>query len=137
MNTCMESTPTHNLWFWPKRPPLAFSVAETSVAEMSRPKRHRQKCLAEMSYIRLGTPEKQPFELHFAGGPIVAGFFMLTGQGPLFPCSSLQGPLFPCSSLQGPLFPCSSLQGPSRAGSVEDGKALSHQVGGNRKRQYN
>ena len=28
-------TPTHNLWLWPKRPPLAFSVAETSVAEMS------------------------------------------------------------------------------------------------------
>ena len=37
-------TPTHNLWFWPKRPPLAFSVAETSVAEMSGPKRHRPKC---------------------------------------------------------------------------------------------
>ena len=44
MNTCMESTPTHNLWFWPKRPPLAFSVAETSVAEMSGPKRPRPKC---------------------------------------------------------------------------------------------
>ena len=37
-------TPTHNLWFWPKRPPLAFSVAETSVAEMSGPKRPRPKC---------------------------------------------------------------------------------------------
>ena len=36
-------TPTHNLWLWPKRPPLAFSVAETSVAEMS---------VAEMSYIQ-------------------------------------------------------------------------------------
>ena len=36
-------TPTHNLWLWPKRPPLAFSVAETSVAEMF---------VAEMSYIR-------------------------------------------------------------------------------------
>ena len=32
-------TPTHNLWLWPKRPPLAFFVAETSVAEMSGPKR--------------------------------------------------------------------------------------------------
>ena len=37
-------TPTHNLWFWPKRPPLAFSLAETSVAEMSGPKRPRPKC---------------------------------------------------------------------------------------------
>ena len=37
-------TPTHNLWFWPKRPPMAFSVAETSVAEMSGPKRPRPKC---------------------------------------------------------------------------------------------
>ena len=37
-------TPTHNLWLWPKRPPLAFSVAETSMVEMSRPKRHRPKC---------------------------------------------------------------------------------------------
>ena len=36
--------PTHNLWFWPKRPPLTFSVAETSVAEMSGPKRPRPKC---------------------------------------------------------------------------------------------
>ena len=35
---------THNLWLWPKRPPLAFSVAETSVAEMSGPKRPRPKC---------------------------------------------------------------------------------------------
>ena len=38
-------TLTHNIWLWPKRPPLAFSVAETSVAEMSRPKRPRPKCL--------------------------------------------------------------------------------------------
>ena len=30
---------------WPKRPPLAFSVAETSVAEMSGPKRPRPKSL--------------------------------------------------------------------------------------------
>ena len=37
-------TPTHNLWLWPKRPPLAFPVAETSVAEMSGPKRPRPKC---------------------------------------------------------------------------------------------
>ena len=37
-------TPTHNLWFWPKRPPLAFSMAETSVAEMLGPKRPRPKC---------------------------------------------------------------------------------------------
>ena len=37
-------TPTHNLWFWPKRPPLAFSMAEMSVAEMSGPKRPRPKC---------------------------------------------------------------------------------------------
>ena len=29
---------------WPKRPPMAFSVAETSVAEMSEPKRPRSKC---------------------------------------------------------------------------------------------
>ena len=36
---------THNLLLWPKRPPLAFSVAETSVAEMSGPKRPRPtKC---------------------------------------------------------------------------------------------
>ena len=28
-------TPTHNLWLWPKRPPLAYSVAEMPVAEMS------------------------------------------------------------------------------------------------------
>ena len=41
---CMHTPPTHNLWFWPKRPPLAFSVAETSVAEMSGPKRPRPKC---------------------------------------------------------------------------------------------
>ena len=32
-------TPTHNLWLWPKRPPLTFSVAE-----MSGPKRLRPKC---------------------------------------------------------------------------------------------
>ena len=37
-------TPTHNLWLWPKRPPLAFSVAEMSVAEMSGLKRPRPKC---------------------------------------------------------------------------------------------
>ena len=37
-------TPTHNLWFWPKRPFSAFFVAETSVAEMSGPKRPRPKC---------------------------------------------------------------------------------------------
>ena len=37
-------TLTHNLWFWPKCPPLAFSVAETSVAEMSGPKRPWPKC---------------------------------------------------------------------------------------------
>ena len=29
-NTCVESAPTHNLWLWPKRPPLVFSVAETA-----------------------------------------------------------------------------------------------------------
>ena len=29
---------------WPKRPPLAFSLAEASVAEMSGPKRPRPKC---------------------------------------------------------------------------------------------
>ena len=49
MNTCMESTPTHNLWFWPKRPPLVFSVAEMSVAEMSV----AEMSAAEMSYIPL------------------------------------------------------------------------------------
>ena len=32
-------TLTHNLWFWLKCPPLAFSVAE-----MSAPKRPRPKC---------------------------------------------------------------------------------------------
>ena len=37
-------TPTHNLWLWPKRRPLAFSVAETSVAEMSGQKRPGPKC---------------------------------------------------------------------------------------------
>ena len=36
--------PTHNLWFWPKQPPLAFSVTETSVVEMSWQKRPRPKC---------------------------------------------------------------------------------------------
>ena len=41
-------TPTHNLWLWPKRPPLAFSVAETSVAETSV----AEMSVAEMSYIR-------------------------------------------------------------------------------------
>ena len=37
-------TPTHNLWLCPKRPPLAFSVAVTSVAEMFGPKCPRPKC---------------------------------------------------------------------------------------------
>ena len=37
-------TQTHNLWLWPKHPLFAFSVAETSVAEMSGPKRPWQKC---------------------------------------------------------------------------------------------
>ena len=37
-------TPTHNLWLWPKRPPLAFSLAEMSTAQMSGPKRPRPKC---------------------------------------------------------------------------------------------
>ena len=37
-------TPTHNLWFWPKCPPFAFSVAEISaVAEISGPKHPRPK----------------------------------------------------------------------------------------------
>ena len=40
----MHTSQTQNLWFWPKRPPSAFSEAETSVAEMSRPKRPRPKC---------------------------------------------------------------------------------------------
>ena len=40
----MYTFQTHNLWLRPKRPPLAFSVAETSVAEMSGPKRPRPKC---------------------------------------------------------------------------------------------
>ena len=35
---CIHTSQTQNLWLWPKRPPLAFSVAETSVAEMSWPK---------------------------------------------------------------------------------------------------
>ena len=37
--------PNPKFMIWPKRPPLAFSVAEMSVAEMSGPKRPRQKCL--------------------------------------------------------------------------------------------
>ena len=41
---CMHTSQTQYLWLWPKRPPLAFSVAETSMAEMSRPKRPRPKC---------------------------------------------------------------------------------------------
>ena len=36
--------PNPKLIIWPKRPPSAFSVAETSVAEMSGPKRPRPKC---------------------------------------------------------------------------------------------
>ena len=32
-----ELTPTHNLWLWPKRPPLAFSVAEMSGPKRPRP----------------------------------------------------------------------------------------------------
>ena len=40
----MHTSQTQNLCFWPKRPPLAFSVAETSVAEMSRPKCPWPKC---------------------------------------------------------------------------------------------
>ena len=36
--------PNPKLMIWPKRPPLAFFVAETSVAEMSGPKRPRPKC---------------------------------------------------------------------------------------------
>ena len=43
-NTCMESTPTHNLWLWPKRPPLVFSVAEMSGQKGPRPKCPRPKC---------------------------------------------------------------------------------------------
>ena len=31
---CMHTSQPQNLCFWPKRPPLAFSVAETSVAEI-------------------------------------------------------------------------------------------------------
>ena len=41
---CMQTSQTQKLRFWPKRPPSAFSVAETSVAEMSGPKRPRPKC---------------------------------------------------------------------------------------------
>ena len=37
-------TPIHNLRLWPKCPPLAFSMAEMSVAEMSGPKRPGRKC---------------------------------------------------------------------------------------------
>ena len=40
----MHTPQPTNLRFWPKRPPLAFSMAETSVAEMSGPKRPRPKC---------------------------------------------------------------------------------------------
>ena len=61
MNTYMESTPTHNLWFWPKRLPLAFSVAETSVAKMSGAETSvAETSVAEMSYI----PKKYPQNLH-------------------------------------------------------------------------
>ena len=63
MNTCMESTPTHNLWFWPKRPPLVFSVAETSVAEMSGPKRPRPKCpRPKCPTFYVNTCEKRGFD---------------------------------------------------------------------------
>ena len=37
-------TLTHNLWLWPKRPPLAFFVAKMSMAEMFGPKRPWPKC---------------------------------------------------------------------------------------------
>ena len=37
-------TPTHSLWLWPKRPPLAFSVAEMSGPKRPRPKYLWPKC---------------------------------------------------------------------------------------------
>ena len=50
-----------SFWFWPKRPPSAFSVAE-----MSRPKRLRPKCLwpplayslAKMSVAEMSGPKR-------------------------------------------------------------------------------
>ena len=55
-------TPTHNLWLWPKRPPLAFPVAKMSVGEMSgpkspRPKSPRPKCptLTVMYQVKYST----------------------------------------------------------------------------------
>ena len=41
---CMHTSQTQDSWLWPKCPPLAFSVAKMSLAEMSRPKRPRPKC---------------------------------------------------------------------------------------------
>ena len=67
-------TPTNNLWLWPKRPPLAFSVAEMSVAEMYGPKRSRLKLryhLADVTLLK-GLDEMRSF--HFAG---MCGVFKL------------------------------------------------------------
>ena len=50
--------PNPKFMIWPKRPHLAFSVAETSVAEMSGPKRPRPKCTEKFSLIHTG--ENQP-----------------------------------------------------------------------------
>ena len=55
-------TPTHNLRLWPKRPPLAFSVAE-----MSGPKRPKPKLCSHLTDVTLlkGLDEMRSF--HFAG----------------------------------------------------------------------
>ena len=70
-------TPTHNLWLWLNRPPLAFYVAEMSgpkrpplafyVAEMSGPKRPRPKLCSHLTDVTLlkGLDEMRSF--HFAG----------------------------------------------------------------------
>ena len=53
-------TPTHNLWLWPKRPPLAFSVAE-----MSGPKRPRPKLCSHLTDVTLlkGLDEMRSFHI--------------------------------------------------------------------------
>ena len=50
---------------WPKRPPLAFSVVKTSVAEMSGPKRPRPKCPWPKcpTFIMRGAKQIELFEI--------------------------------------------------------------------------
>ena len=59
----MHTSQTQNLLFWPKRPPSAFLVAETSVAEMSEhPNRDlsdRQIVLEILENLLYIGPDKQ------------------------------------------------------------------------------